>query len=226
MISPCITLYIIGDSGTGKSALVKALSLNTSILRRLFRVGDVKQHTAGIVLSTLQSDVFGEVKVYDFAGHKHYYASHEEVLQQTTQPLILLTVNISMSVGEIEKQLAYWTTLISVVQGNTTHILIIGSHSDKVKNSLRREKEGRIKNFMKTTALNYHGFVHCDCRYSTSGNMNYLRQKIDTICTSIRRSLACQEDETTNTMCGALMTYLQSSIKAGDLHCQSAAHND
>ena len=211
IISPCVTLYVIGDSGTGKSTLVKALSSNSRFPGKLIPVRDVKLHTAGIIPNMLQSDVFGQVKVYDFAGHKHYYASHEEVLKQSTQPLILLTVDISTSIDKIEKQIAYWTTMITNFhpEVNSIHILIIGSHSDQVIFSLRRERENRIKNFMKTTTLNYHGFVHCDCRYSTSDNMNYLRQKIDTICTTIRRSLACQEDLSSNKMCAALMIFLQ-----------------
>ena len=191
--------------------IVKGLSSNSKFLGGIFPVGDVEPHTAGIVPSMLQSDKFGEVKVYDFAGRELYYASHKMVLKQPSQPLILLTVDISMSIEEIEKQLTYWTTLISSyrAQCDTTHILIIGSHSDKLKFSLRGEKADKIKNFMKSTTLNYHGFVHCDCRYTNSDNINYLRRKIDTICTSIRRSLACQEDVATNRMCAALMTYLQ-----------------
>ena len=211
VISSCVTMYVIGDSGIGKSTLVKSLSFNSSFLGGLFPVKDVEPHTAGIVPSILQSDIFGEVKMYDFAGHKHYYASHEEVLKQLTQPFILLTVDISMSIDDIEKQVTYWTTLISNchAQGATTQILIIGSHSDKVTFNLRREKEDRIKNIMKTTTLNYHGFVHCDCRYSNSDGMKYLRQRIDTICTYIRRSLASQEDVATNKLCATLMIYLQ-----------------
>ena len=212
VISPCITLHLIGDSGTGKSTLVKALSSNSGFLGGFFPVGDVEPHTAGIVPSMLQSDVFGEVKVYDFACSELYYASHKEVLKQHSQPLILFTVNISMSIEEIEKQLTYWTTLISSypAQCDTTHILIIGSHSDKVKSKIREEKEARIENIIKMTTLNYHGFVPCDCRYSTSDSMNYLRQKIDTISTAIRQSLASQEDVATNKRCAALMIYLKS----------------
>ena len=236
-ISPLISLYVLGDSGSGKSTLVKSLSVDSSILGSIFQVEDVEPQTAGIVLNTIESQVFGKVNIYDFAGHKHYYASHEMILKQTPYPLIVIVVNISLPTEEIEKQVVYWATLVSNCRtpDGTIHVVIIGSHSDQVVlYSDRREIERQIKIWIRAFTLyfEYHGFIHCDCRYSTSDNLSRLRQKLNVICKSLGLKDVLDKIKTTDELCTKLLHFLQhqQSVRSirtiGDLHEQMNSQNN
>ena len=101
-ISPTINIFVLGNSGSGKSTLVKALSTENAVFGKLVKVRGVIPLTAGIVPTALHSQVFGRVNIYDFAGHEEYYASHEMILQHTAQALVLLTLDVSAPLLDIE----------------------------------------------------------------------------------------------------------------------------
>lgn len=169
--------------------------------------------TCGVVPNTLNSKVFGRVNVYDFAGHKHYYASHEIILQQTTQPLVLIAINISLSWAEIDIQLVYWLSLLSSCsKSRTIHVLVIGSHADKMKTKAIRKMEQNVSNKVSTeSTVKCHGFIHCDCRYPASIQLNEIREKISSICRSIRLFIAHHESSFSTRLCASLMRHLQQS---------------
>ena len=216
VISPPINLFVVGNSGSGKSTLVKALSTENSILGRVVRVKGVTPLTAGIVPTTIHSQVFGKITVYDFAGHEEYYASHEAIFRQTARPIILVTVDISLSKDSIQKQLLYWVITLANSAAidtdviHTMHVVVIGSHADQVKS---RDK-GQISEYIASLAdevssLKYHGFIQCDCRYSISDDLNQLRQKLNFICRHIRFVLAQTESHDTNRLCASMMYHLK-----------------
>ena len=163
--------------------------------------------------------MFGKVKIYDFAGHEEYYASHEMILGQTTQPLVLLTVDISKQDSEILKQLSYWLSILSSsvdtadAQFKTIHVVIIGSHADQVKLfQSRKQIYQHVTSLVSSEySLKYHGFIQCDCRSSTSDNMKHLRQKLKTICKSVRLFLA-HESDLSNKRCASLMYHIEHSM--------------
>ena len=209
ILSPSLNIFVIGNSGAGKSTLAKALSKESSFLRKLTTVKGVTPLTAGIVPTTIDSRVFGDVKIYDFAGHEEYYASNEILLQQTSHPLVLLTVNISLSWQEIEKQLHYWLSILS--NTHICHVVVIGSHADKIKekSDVYQNLEGLLSS---QSSIKYHGFIQCDCRYSSSDHLNQLRQKLNSICQSIRLALAREENDDSNRLCASLMFHLKHNM--------------
>lgn len=77
--------------------------------------------------------------------------------------------------------------------------------------------------------INFHGFIRCDCRYSTSDNLNQLRQSLNTICQSIRLFVTRRESDYSNRLCASLMYHLQQSrsdqvtITVGEL-CEQIRH--
>ena len=77
----------MGDSGSEKTTLVKSLT-NKSFLGWFQQVKDIS-FTAGIVPTVEENSELGAVKIYDFAGHEHYHASHEMILQQAMHPFTL-----------------------------------------------------------------------------------------------------------------------------------------
>ena len=211
-ISPNINIFVLGNSGSGKSTLVRALSTENAIFGKFVKVGGVTPLTAGIVPTTLHSQVFGRVNIYDFAGHEEYYASHEMILQHTAQPLVLLTLNISLP-QDIEKTINYWLFLLSndcFSASNTVHVLVIGSHADKVNIAKRNLIHNQVNSLVSgISAVSYHGFIHCDCRYSASDSLKELRRNLDVICRFIRWDLTRQESDYSNRLCASLMYYLQ-----------------
>ena len=219
VISPSLSIFVVGNSGSGKSTLVKALSSESSLLGQITKVKGVLTLTAGIVPTTLDSKVFGKVKIYDFAGHEEYYASHEMILGQNTQPLVLLTVDISLPNCELQvlKQLSYWLSILSSSvtadgQFRNIHVVIIGSHADQVKIQSRKKIHQDVTSLVSTEySLKCHGFIQCDCRYSTSDNMKHLRQKLNTICKSVRLFLA-HESDLSNKRCASLMYHIEHSM--------------
>ena len=224
ILSPSLNIFVVGNSGAGKSTLAKALSKESSFLRKLTTVKGVTPLTAGIVPTTIDSRVFGDVRIYDFAGHEEYYASNEILLQQTSHPLVLLTVNISLSWQEIEKQLHYWLSILSNTQN--CHVVVIGSHADNLKVKIKEKSEvyQNLATLLSSqSSITYHGFIPCDCRYSSSDYLNQLRQKINTTCKSIRLSLAHEESDDSNRLCASLMFHLkhnmpeQATITVGEI---------
>ena len=140
IISPSLSIFVVGNSGSGKSTLVKALCTETNFWGRIISVKGVTPLTAGIVPMTINSQVFGSVNIYDFAGHEEYYASHEMIFQQISHPLVLLTINISLPQQKIEEQLLYWLSVLS----ETSHVVVIGIVM-LIKLNLRRELKSRVK---------------------------------------------------------------------------------
>ena len=209
LISPSLSIFVLGNSRSGKSTLVKALSDENSLLGRFITVKDVTPLTAGIVPTTINSRVFGSVNIYDFAGHEEYFVSHEILLQQTSHPLVLLTVDISLPLQTIEKQLLYWLSMLSNFQ--TSHVVVIGSHADLVrgKNTINQ----KIASLVSTeSSIRYHGFILCDCRYSKSPGLNQLRRKLKSICSLIQVSLTHCESNYSNRFCASLMHILKYNI--------------
>ena len=227
-ISPPFNILVVGNSGSGKSTLVKALATENSRFGSITKVRGVIPQTAGIVLTTLHSRMYGEVNIYDFAGHEEYYASHEMILQQNAQPLVLVVVNVSLSEEKIQKQILYWLSILSSSSSKdvmkTVHVLIIGSHADQIKLKEKLNIYGQVSSLVnKSYSLKYHGNIQCDCRYSVSDNLNKLRLKLSAIRRSIRLFLA-HESEDSNSLCAALMSYVKKdgqgkvAITVYDLH--------
>ena len=216
VLSPFLNIFVVGNTGSGKSTLVKALTAqSTPVVSRFVKVKDVTPLTTGIQCKTLNSEVFGNAHIYDFAGHEEYYASHEIVLQQTIQPLVLLTLDISLHRHVIKKHLLYWFAVLSntattdrdIVQ--CTHVVVVGSHADKLSRKQRNEIDKQVTSLANNLPfLKYHGYFPCDCRYSLSDNLSKLLQKLSSICRQIQLILVQNENEITNQSCARLMCYL------------------
>ena len=135
-------VLVIGNAFTGKTTLIQTLKCeNGEVLPPL-----ETQPTVGIVPSDFESNLYGSVTWYDFAGQHEYYASHEALVHHiiSSSPLvILLLVNMNepqhceFNKQELIKQnLLYWLTFIEH-QCNTgisakQLLTIVGSHADEV----------------------------------------------------------------------------------------------
>ena len=68
---PAVTVFIVGNTGAGKSTLTESVKKNTSglsgIVARVSKVSAEKK-TAGITPHTISYRTIGKIQVYDLAG--------------------------------------------------------------------------------------------------------------------------------------------------------------
>ena len=202
---PPVKVFIMGNSGVGKSTLTKALMIETSLFVRAFElltrqtVSGVDEKTAGIVPHDFESKLYGRVIFYDFAGHREFYNSHVAILQnviQTSSPIFLIVVDLSNSKEEVERSVLYW---LSFLKNNITmadcksHVFIIGSHADFClargddPQQIVSDISSLIGILPDISTIDFVGMYPIDCRYSNSSSMDELRSSLKSSCTSLRR---------------------------------------
>ena len=193
-VSPRVNIYAVGNSGAGKSTLIKALqSENSQYIGKYFGVRGVAPKTAGIIPKEFTSSIFGEVTLYDLAGHEEYHAGHEMVFESTSQPVVLMAVDLRKSSDEIKKEIAYWHALIAnavSAAGCHADVIIVGSHPDALTNQELESKTAFLSEIVELPspfqALKVVGPAILDCRRSSSPGMFNLRQLLEQSCKSMR----------------------------------------
>ena len=200
-----VKTFIIGNQGVGKSTLTKALGMPINVLSRVVnrvrQVPNVEQKTAGIEPYDIESDHFGHITLYDFAGHKEYYGSHGAFLRNATAvssaALFILVSDLRESDKELSESILFWLHFIHVEcshskSGPKPHIVIIGSRADQLesKDDLPHKK-GVVSSLLQTCSFNLHyvGFVAMDCRYAGSSAMSQLRQHLAESCETLRNKV-------------------------------------
>ena len=211
-------IIVMGNSGAGKSTLIKSIgSKKTLFFSRILPVKGVLPCTPGIVPNKIESEDYGCVKIYDFAGNEEYYASHEAILQHSKYPFVIIVVNISLPLSKIKEQLSFWVTItLTSKKCRNMNILVIGSRSDRGKFSEnRKEADHYMENLCVqiSSGITYHGIVECDCRYSVSPQMKILHSKIASIKNTMLFDHVKDESDYSNRLCASLMYQLK--------HCET-----
>jgi ankyrin repeat protein len=209
-IQPPVKVFVIGNPYVGKSTLTAALKTEKKgIIARLVssgRVTDVDKNTVGIVPHDLESEIFGRVTLYDFAGHREFYSGHAALLQtaiQSTPPMFIVVVNFCEDEDEIIKQILYWVSFLENQCASVScnpHIILVGSHADTLKGVNPNDKIKMITDSLDTnhfTNMEYVGFVAMNCQYHESAGMNDLRHLLIKSCEQLR----IQEPITFNAHC-------------------------
>ena len=196
-----VKVFVVGEKGAGKSTLTKAMSLQKGVLanivNRFAKVSGVDANTAGIIPHDIQSERFGHTILYDFAGHKEFYASHSAMLRNaavgSTAAIILLVVDLRESDEKIIRSIQSWLHLIStacrmhVSSSSKSHVIVVGSRADdpKSKENIPR-KRNNINALFPMSGVSFIGFVAVDCRYATSSSMSKLCQHLSESCCTVR----------------------------------------
>ena len=199
---PPVKVFIIGNSGVGKSTLTEALKIETSFLVRAFttrkKVSGVNEKTAGVVPHEFESKLYGRVIFYDFAGQREFYNSHIAILQnvvQSSSPIFLIVVNLSHSEEEIQQNIHYWLSFLELnchTAHCKPHVIIVGSHADIALNrgDAPHEISSKMSNYVQEISqdftLEYVGMYPIDCRYPESPIMTELRGSLKDSCKSLR----------------------------------------
>ena len=134
-LSPMVNICVVGNAGSGKSTLVKALQVVGTLLGWMFSVRGVDPKTAGVIPTEFFSKKLGKVTFYDFAGDEEYYAGHEALLEGSSCTAFLVVLNLNSSPEIFKSALYYWELLIAnAVSAVGCHacIIAVGSHADQL----------------------------------------------------------------------------------------------
>lgn len=194
-----INMFVLGNPGAGKSTLVKSFQTEGDRLSRIkyrfTRVTDVDASTAGIIPYDICSKALGRMTLYDFAGHKEFYAGHDALLQNsmTSSPsIIALVIDMRGEERQIRKTLHYWFEFInnhSSKGRSESHLVIIGSHSDNLSSKEAKQKSLFLQSITKHHNLDnisIAGQIMIDCRYAESSSMSQLRSVISQSCQALQ----------------------------------------
>ena len=180
---PLARLFILGNTGAGKSSLVESLKTE-GVFQSLMGISEsaVPPHTAGIVPSIHHSKHYGRVMFYDFAGDPEYYSSHAAVLENLASSkvgdnLIIIVVDLTAITVTINTTLEYWLSFIEHQKFKTKiKLAIVGSHSDLLP---KNQVAFHINEF--TGRYPFIEEMQCfimDCRKPRSEGMGLLRKQI------------------------------------------------
>ena len=172
-----VKMFVLGNPGAGKSTLVKSLQTEgarfSCIKHRFTKVTDVDERTAGIIPYDIDSKALGRVTLYDFAGHREFYAGHDALLRNsmTASPsIVALVIDMRGEEGLIRETLQYWFEFISnhSTEGRfESHLVILGSHTDCSSSSEKKQKAQflrRISSHHTLDNISIIGQVMLDCR--------------------------------------------------------------
>ena len=202
-----LKIFVVGNSGTGKSTLIKAVTTEASQLlkyaifpkMKFVNPSDVPPHTAGIVPISFNSKHFGHAVLYDFAGQHEYYSSHAAVMENLilpTPPLFLLLIDISKPMEQIKEELVYWWHFINNLSQRAAappHVMFVASHKDKVR-ARGKDPQSIIDKILKDTVTNisvsfkFEGSFPMDCRKLVSRGLTALLTQLNTTCQVLRQT--------------------------------------
>ena len=186
-------ILVVGNAGAGKTSLIQSLESEGGQNKG----SNEPQPTAGIIPTNFQSDIYGPVIWYDFAGQKEYYASHEAILHNLiafSSPVILLVIDISKNEANIRQHLLYWLAFISkcISARDKPHLIVIGSHADIVmKESIdpNLKLQQVLKNVTKrfeSLRIKLVGRIPMDCRESRSSGITELQERLKSSSSQLR----------------------------------------
>ena len=194
-----IPVVVVGDSGVGKSTLIKSLQIQgvkNHLWHFFFQVQNVDDHKAGIIPTVFDSAWFGNVVFYDLSSHREFV--HEAILD-LHDAVFIVVVNLYNEIDEIAKQIVYWLSFIRYhherARGQTTprpNVIIVGSNLYKTKFG----RLGHVERFyhyaypiarshIDTDQFNIIAKVLMDCRNSSLSNV-ILRQYLSSVFQRLR----------------------------------------
>ena len=195
-----IKMFAVGNPGAGKSTLVKSIEneaegFGSRLLGQLTKVKGVDEKTAGIIPHEIISKSLGRVILYDFAGHREYYAGHDALLRNsvgTSPSVVMVVVDVRDEESKVRATVEYWLEFLAQQnydENSQQHLLLIGSHVDKISSSDANTRLQLMKSSLNDRRLD--NFVCAepvllDCRYAGRATMTKLRESLSQICLESR----------------------------------------
>ena len=196
-----VKTFVVGNPGTGKSTLTKSLQTENkglfSVVNRVVKVAGVDEKTAGVIPHDIDNEEFGRLTLYDFAGQKEFYASHDAVLRSAVSgspsAIFLIVVDLRTSDEDFRETIRYWLAFLEnqgISADPKPHVIIIASHDDKVKVMVVDTKKGIVESLHQEKAFSsfhYVDFVALNCQYAKSSSMSQLRNHLARSCKEFRK---------------------------------------
>ncbi len=191
-----VKMFIIGHGGEGKSTLIAAMQIEK--LRKAGEVTGVSQQTAGIVPKVFESDIYGYVQFFDFAGQEAYHSSHAAVIKSSVvacPPVFILVVGLHRQDDkETLYSVEYWLSIVAnqcIRMEGKAPLIVIASHLDEVPAETKDRKQRIIERAVnRYLQFDFIGFVAMDCRYPNTTEMKSLRKIVGIACSHIRSKLS------------------------------------
>ena len=186
-----------GNTAAGKSTLCQLINYRSSkSSQHSFDPShcvSVTPLTAGIELHTIESWELGHVVIHDFAGHPEFYSSHTAVLENLmvrSPGVFVLMVDVTTPHNTTEKLLYYWINFIENCCARLTkpsHIIIVGSHIDKLSPQKKADMESFITRIAKHAIRKQHfqGYIGLDCRRPGGENVTTFTSLLSESCRQV-----------------------------------------
>ena len=201
-----VKMFVLGKSGTGKSTLSKSLQSErkkgfSRFMGRYIKTRNIDQQTAGIIPYEVIQKTLGSITIFDFAGDKVFYASHDAVLCNSlanSPSIVLVMVDLRDEKNEFQETLIYWLEFVKnrcTERGPRPNLFLIGSHADQVKDA--QEKSQLMKSLVNSSKIDgftYAGQIILDCRFAESSRMSELYTMLAQSCHTLRSSQALDFD--------------------------------
>ena len=202
VVESVVKMFVVGNPGVGKSTLTKALKTESRgisrLIHRFTKVSGVVQQTAGIVPHDFSSKYFGNVTLYDFAGHREFYASHDALIRNaiasSSSVIFLIVLPLSASDDEFRTALLYWLCFLENQCSSKElkpSLVLVGSRYDEAKKPITAKKILLIEQLKTSGAFSsfdFTGHVTLDCRIAESKHMLQLRDLLTEVCSQIKIS--------------------------------------
>ena len=185
---PLTRVFVLGHPEGGKSTLIETLKKEGRFsLEDLLGYGrnTTSPHTAGIVPSVYETEKYGRIIFYDFAGHREYYSSHAAILENldTSKGLNLYLVVCDMRNDNdlITKRYGYWLSFLTYNSENwvdtESTIVPVGSHADLLNQKTINAKLSLLNQIsLQFNSINIKQCIAMDCRKSGSSAVNEIKQ--------------------------------------------------
>ena len=187
-----VNVFLLGDSGAGKTTLCQAIKnrSHVNIEGDGAYVQGVKLHTAGIVPNELYDKSLGNIIIHDFAGQKEYYSSHAAVLENLLEKSGAVFVVVINLTQDLSQQVTFWSSVfINERQRNLSsecHLIVIGSHADKVREGLDH-KVHQMKGYIAKELADVKCSIYpLDCRLRSRDNLQPFTESLSCLCALIR----------------------------------------
>ena len=196
-------VFMLGYPNAGKTTLTTSLKIESAggisrLINLFIKVQDVQPRTAGIIPHEFESDSFGHLTLYDFAGHEQFYAGHDTFLRSAVSgepaAVFVVVADLSKSDEVFTQTLLFWLAFIQNQYSSAdskSHVIIVGSHADEVKSKTQEitAKRKVIDSLLTTSAFSgmyFAGFVALNCLYAESSAMTELRQILAQSCEALK----------------------------------------
>ena len=189
--STVVNIFLLGDSGSGRRTLAKSLQTEDrgffqQFINQFMKVADISDKKAGILPHDFISNVMGPVTIYEFSGHREFYARQGALLGRymaNSPSIVLLLINLQTTDKEVRESLNYWLKCFCSELDLT--LILIGTHADQIKSTVQ-SKLDLVRSV--SSKSNVKCMITLDCRYAESPSMSELRSTLKDSCKTLRDS--------------------------------------